>query len=55
MVRGVRAATVLCSAGSHQLPDLVATGEQMTKAISDAIVISLDTAVKLNQMDHGKK
>jgi len=55
MVRGVRAATVLCSAGCHQRPDLVATEEQMTKAISDAIVISLDTAVKLHHLDHGKK
>jgi len=55
MVRGVRGATVLCSAGCHQRPDLVATTEQMTKAISDATLISLDTAVKLHHMDHGRK
>jgi len=54
MVRGVRGATVLCSAGCHQRPKIEATEEQMNKCISDAILIALDTAVKLNKMDQGK-
>lgn len=55
MVRGVRGGTILCSGGSHQRPDLHATEEEMKKCISDAIMISLDTAVKLHALDHGNK
>lgn len=49
-----RGGTILCSAGCHQLPEISATPEKMTKAISDATKICLETAVKLDTLDHPK-
>ncbi|MHB8807402.1 MAG: nucleoside phosphorylase [Anaerolineaceae bacterium] len=53
-VRKCRGGVILASAGCHQHPELEATDEQMVKAISDATRISLETAVKLYKLDHGK-
>lgn len=52
--RKVRGGVILASAGCHQYPDKGATPEEMVKAISDATRISLETALKLHQLDHGK-
>lgn len=51
--RKVRGGVILCSAGCHQYPDKMATPEEMVTAISNATKIALETAVKLNEMDHG--
>jgi uridine phosphorylase len=53
MVRRCRSGTILCSAGSHQKPDMVAPEEKFKRTISDAIMIALDAAVKLHVIDHG--
>ena len=52
--RKCRGGTILCSEGCHQYPDLDVPEEEMVKAISNAIKISLETAVKLHVLDHGK-
>ena len=52
--RKVRGGVILCSAGCHQYPDKMATPEEMVTAISNATKISLETAKKLYEMDHGK-
>ncbi len=54
MARKVRGGVILASAGCHQHPEKSATEEQMVKAISDATKISLETAVKLHELDHGE-
>jgi len=53
-MRKVRGGVILCSAGCHQLPDEMATPEEMVTAISNATKIGLETAVKFHEMDHGK-
>ena len=52
--RKVRGGVILCSAGCHQYPDKMASEEEMVTAISNATKIGLETALKLNAMDHGK-
>ena len=52
--RKVRGGVILASAGCHQYPDKGATPEEMVTAISNATKISLETAVKLHALDHGK-
>ena len=52
--RKVRGGVILAAAGCHQYPDKGATPEEMVTAISNATKISLETAVKLHAMDHGK-
>lgn len=52
MARKCRGGTILASAVCHQHPDRTASPEEMVKAISDATRISLETAVKLNMIDH---
>lgn len=52
MVRRCRAGTILCSAGSHQRPDIVAPEDVFKQTISNAISIALGAAVKLHEMDH---
>jgi len=52
MARRCRSCSVICSAGSHQRPDLVAPADVFKKTISDGIKISLEAAVKLHKMDH---
>jgi len=55
MARKCRGGTILASAGCHQHPERSANEEQMKKTISDAIRISLETAVKLYKIDHPAK
>ncbi len=52
--RKVRGGVILASAGCHQYPDKGATPEEMVIAISNATKISVEPAVKLQALDHGK-
>jgi uridine phosphorylase len=53
--RKVRGGVILASAGHHQTPNEGASEEEMVKTISDATKIALETAVKLDKLDHGDK
>lgn len=50
--RNRRGGTILCSAVAHQEPELIASDDEMKKAISDASRIVLETAIKLYKKDH---
>jgi len=52
MARKCRGGTILCSSGCHQYPDEGASEDEMAQAVSNAIKISLETAVKLHNLDH---
>ena len=54
MARRCRAGTVLCSAGSHQKPEIVAPPEVFKETISNAIDITLKAAIKLYKLDHNE-